>query len=366
MGTSAYVGQAVGMAAAVCARQQVRPAGLTGSRLKTLQTELIKTGQHIPGLLLHDEQNLVHQARLSASSELILSELPPDGPLIRLHHSAAQMLPFTPGPIPKLTFWATADEDTTLTVELRRSSRPDNHTPDVTLETKLIALHTGKQAVSLHFEASMTDTTYAFICFGRNKVVSVQGSQLRITGLLSVFNKTNPAVSNYGRQEPTDDIGVDAFEFWTPERRPNGHNIALRLEAGLHPFAVNNIHNGIQRPTNQPNAWVADPADTNPTLTIHWDRPKQIREVVLHFDTDFDHPLESVLMTHPETVMPFCVRDFVLCNDRNERIYEQTGNYLTRQVIRFNEPVETRSLSLHLNAMNGSAPASLLEMRCYE
>ena len=366
MGTSAYVGQAVGMAAAVCARHQVRPAELTGTWLKTLQTELLKTGHHIPGLRLHDEPNLVHQARLSASSELILNELPPDGPLITLHHSAAQMLPLTPGPVPKLTFWATADEDTMLTVELRRSSRPDNHTPDVTLEAKQIALRRGKQSISLRFDAPITDTTYAFICFMQNEAVWVQGSQLRITGLLSVFNKTNPAVSNYGKQEPIDDIGVEAFEFWTPERRPNGHNIALRLEPGLHPFAVKNIHNGIQRPTYQPNAWVADLRDTNPTLTIHWDSPKQIREVVLHFDADFDHPLESVLMTHPETVMPFCVRDFVLCNDRNERIYEQTGNYLARQVIRFATPVETRSLSIHLNAMNGSVPASLLEIRCYE
>ncbi len=366
MGTSAYVGQAVGMAAAVCTRHQVRPATLTGSLLKTLQTELMKTGQHIPGLRLHDEPNLVHQARLSASSELVLTELPPDGPLIRLHHPAAQMLPLTPGPMPKLSFWVSTDEATTLTVELRRSSRPDNHTPDVTLETRQFSLHKGKQAISLYFDAQMTDTTYAFICFMQNEAVSVQGSLLRVTGLLSVFNKTNPAVSNYGKQEPTDDIGVEAFEFWTPERRPNGHNIALRSEPGLRPFGVKNIHNGIQRPTYQPNAWVADPGDTNPTLTIQWDSPRQIREVVLHFDTDFDHPLESVLMTHPETVVPFCVRDFVLCNDRNERIYEQTNNYLTRQIIRFDKPVETRSLSVHLTARSGSAPASLLEIRCYE
>ena len=366
MGTSAYVGQAVGMAAAVCTRHQVRPALLTGDRLTTLQTELMKTGQHIPGLRLHDECNLVHQARLSTSSELLLSELPPDGPRIHLHHSAAQMLPLVPGPVPKLTCWVTADEDTTLTVELRRSSHPDNHTPDVTLETRQISLQKGKQSISLCFDVQMTDRTYAFVCFIQNKAISVQGSQLRVTGLLSVFNKTNPAVSNYGKQEPTDDIGVDAFEFWTPERRPNGHNLAFRIEPGLRPFAVKNIRNGIQRPTHQPNAWVADPTDTNPTLTVHWDSPRQIREVVLHFDTDFDHPLESVLMTHPETVVPFCVRDFVLCNDRNERIYEQSGNYLTQHIIRFDKPVETRSLSVHLKALNGGVPVSLLEMRCYE
>lgn len=98
----------------------------------------------------------------------------------------------------------------------------------------------------------------------------------------------------------------------------------------------------------------------------HWESPKQIREVVLHFDTDFDHPLESVLITHPETVMPFCVRDFVLYNDQNERIYEQTGNYLTQQIIRFDTPIETNSLNVHLKQRSGSVPVSLVEIRCYE
>jgi len=364
MGTSAHGGQAVGMAAALCHRYGLQPKQM-GERIQELQQELLKTGHHLPGLRLQDEADAVHQATIQASSELVLSELPPDGPLLPLNQAAGQMLPFTDGPIPELSVWVTADEATSLTVELRRSSRPDNHTPDITLETRTIPLKKGRQEVTLGFTNTWEGPGYGFVLFQKNERVHLQYSQRRLTGILSVFNKVNAAVSNYGRQEPTEDIGVDAFEFWTPERRPKGHNLAFRIEPGLAAFGPENLRNGIQRPTDRPNAWVADPDDPSPTLTLSWDEPRRIERVELHFDGDFDHPMESVLMTHPETAVPFCVRDFVLCNDRRERIYEYQGNYLSQHTIHFPTPVETRSLTLHLKAMNGVAPGAVMEIRCY-
>jgi hypothetical protein len=367
MATSAHVGQAVGMAAQLCTQKQCNPRVLSETQnITALQKALLKTGQHIPNLTLKDEEDLVQEALLQASSELIINELIPDGPLLPLSHSAAQMLPLRVGAVPQLTVWALADQDTTLTVEFRKSSKPHNHTPDVVLVTQKITLHKGKQEILLDFGVSMTEAAYGFVCFLKNERVALQYSQTRITGILSVFNKTNPAVSNYGKQEPTEDIGVEAFEFWTPERRPKGHNIAMKIAGGIQLFSAENLKNGLQRPTYQPNAWVADTQDANPTLTIQWNEKKAISTVELFFDTDFDHPLESVLLTHPETVSPFCVQDFIICNDRKERIFEKTGNYLSRQTIHFEQPLNTQSLSIHLKAPHEHVPAALMEVRCYE
>jgi hypothetical protein len=44
---------------------------------------------------------------------------------------------------------------------------------------------------------------------------------------------------------------------------------------------VNNIRNGITRPTNLPNAWVADLKDKDPVLTINWDHPQSIQRIEL-------------------------------------------------------------------------------------
>lgn len=367
MATGAHVGQAVGMAAALCTREGLRPRNLTEpAQMQRLQQALLKTGQHIPTLRLHDNMDLVHQARLSASSEFVLRELPADGPFLPLTQSAAQMLPLPVGLVPLMTAFVVADQDTTLTVELRRSSKPNNHTPDVTLQTLIVPVTKGRQAVDLSFDAQLNQPGYVFVCLLKNEHIQLQYSQLRVTGVLSIFNKINPAVSNYGKQEPTEDIGVDTFEFWCPERRPHGHNVALRLASEIGLFAAENSRNGLQRPVSQPNAWVADLTDPNPTLTLSWPQKRRISRVELVFDSDLDHPLESVIMVHPETASPFCVREYVLCNDRQERVFHQPDNHQTRNTIRFDTPLDTNSLTLHVKAMNGRAPAAVMEIRCYD
>jgi FAD dependent oxidoreductase len=371
MATGAHVGQAVGMAAALATRSHRLPRALVDPVvMHQLQQALLKTGQHIPGIMLLDDTDLVQQATVSASSEFVLKELPPDGPLQVLAHSAAQMIPLPVGPVPRMTAFVTADQTTTLTVELRRSSKADNHTPDVTLEILSIPLSAGSQEIELSFSRRMEEPGYVFVTFLKNEQIRLRYSQLRATGVLSVFNKINPAVSNYGKQEPTDDIGVDTFEFWCPERRPGGQNIALRMSPGIALFGRDMIRNGTQRPTNQPNAWVAAVDDLNPTLTLTWPVKQRISRVELSFDTDFDHPLESVIMIHPETVSPFCVQEYELCDDSQNRIFHQNQNHLSVNMIRFEEPVETGTLTIHLKKKNVSrqpdfVPAALMGIRCY-
>jgi len=61
MMTCAHNAQAVGMAAALCQREGLLPRDVyTRRRIKTLQQELLKVGQYIPGIRLHDPQDIVH------------------------------------------------------------------------------------------------------------------------------------------------------------------------------------------------------------------------------------------------------------------------------------------------------------------
>jgi hypothetical protein len=366
MGTSAYGGQAVGMAAVLCKQYGMLPAELVAKGLMPeLQQRLMIRGQHLPHRRLHDTRNLVNDATLHASSTLTLQDFP-EGELQLLDPAVAQMLPISAGPMPGVSFHAYAGQPTTLEVELRVSSKAGNYTPDVTLATVSRTLVAGKNCVDLAFDVTLPKTAYAFVVFRKNPLVKVPFSSQRITGVLSVFNQINEAVSNYGKQEPPDDIGIDAFEFWCPQRRPAGQNVALRLSQPLTCFGVENIKNGIARPVDAPNAWVADRKDTHPTLTLTWDQPRTIRTVVLKFDTDFDHPMETVLMGHPENVMPFCVRQYTLRDERGTVVYQCEANYQTQNVIRFNEPVTTRSLTLTVAHPSAAAPAAVFEILCYK
>ncbi len=367
MGTGAYVGQAAGMAAVLCRQLQLLPGQLQDKRyMSRLQTELQRSGQFIPGLSLKDEKDLVQQAELTTSGKLLLWELPAAGMWKQLNLSTAQMLPLTAGKVPELTLQVYAEENTILDIELRMSSRPGNFTPDITLEKKSLSLTPGINDLRLSFGAEMPEAGYAFFCFYKNEKLRLAYSPKRITGILSVFNLVNEAVSNYGRQSPPADIGMDAFEFWCPQRRPEGLNLALQIHPALDVFDGENVRNGLSRPTTGPNAWVADRDDPAPFLQLDWPERKRIREIILKFDTDADHPMESVLMTHPETVMPFCVRNFTIFDDQKNICYRKEGNYQTIHKIRFDKPVETRQLTISVEHPSADTPAAIFEILCYE
>src|SRR5690606_13588607 len=148
---------------------------------------------------------------------------------------------------------------------------------------------------------------YGFITILKNEKIKVRTSEFRSTGILSVFNKFNRDVNNHGRQEPPANSGVDAFEFWCPGRRPKGKNIAMKISPAIESFGITNLCNGFMRSANQANAWVASPEENLAKLKFEWSTSQQIKNIILYFDTDYDHALESVQMGHPENVMPFCV-----------------------------------------------------------
>lgn len=367
MATNAHGAQAVAMAAVLCREKEFLPADLYKKDLiQQLQQRLLKRGQFIPGLVLKDERDLVQQAMITASSELHLAEIPEDGALKTLEYSSAQMLPLQNGKVPLLIIHTQSEQDTVLKIALQVSSKPGNYTPDVLLEEKEVKIVPGRNCIRLSFESLLVNTQYAFLVVRKNPVVKLHYSLKRITGILSVFNQVNEAVSNFGIQTPAGDIGIDTFEFWCPQRRPEGHNIALKIEPPLACFGVENIRNGISRPTRRPNAWVADLTDPEPWLKLEWTEKKNIRTITLKFDTDFDHPMESVLMGHPENVMPFCVRKYKIYDDAHRLVYQHEDNHQSINTITFPESVWTRYLTIELEHPSSEVSAALFEILCYE
>jgi len=367
MATCAHIGQAVGAAAAVCRRHGALPRALLDApRMSELQRDLLRTGQHIPGVRLQDADDLARQAKIVASSELRLAALPPDGPLRSLNHAVAMLLPVVAGTRIVMKVLADVSSEANLRVELRQSARIDNHTPDVTLESKAIALAGGNgQEVRIEFSHTFTDERYAFVCFFGTEAIALRCSEHRLTGLLALTHQVNLAVAKSAVQSPPADIGVDTFEFWQPQRRPGGHNLAFHLETPLAAFSPVNVTNGLARPTHQANVWVADFADPAPTLMLEWSQPQTLTRIELMFDPDYDHPLESVLMGHPERRMPFCVERYRVLDEHGHLLAQCDDNHQARKVITLAQPVSTRSLRIELTAPAANVPAALFEVRCY-
>jgi hypothetical protein len=388
MATCGHNSAAVGLAAALCKKHNLLPRDIAApSRITELQRELLKRGQYIPGVALNDPADLAPKAKLAATSTLALAALAPNGKYRRLDASWAMMLPLAPGPAPRVTCQVRASAATTLRAELRISSNPANHTPDTTLATREIPLPPGDSPLVLDFpdpapsaasslarqrpienrESKIENPCYVFYIIHANPLVETAISDQRVTGILALTHEVNKAVAKTPVQTPPPGSGIDTFEFWLPQRRPKGENLACAIEPPIALYAVENLVNGIARPVASPNAWVAAPEDPAPAVTLTWDNPQRIRRIVLAFDTDFDHPMESVQMGHPESDMPFCVSAYKITDAATARpLVEVTNNHHTLREHILPAPLTTTSLRIEVAHPTPTIPAALFAIRVYE
>ncbi|HEU5079458.1 MAG TPA: FAD-dependent oxidoreductase [Opitutaceae bacterium] len=367
MATCAHSAQAVGMAAALCRRYNIAPRAIgSEERMRELQNALLRHGQFIPDVKLIDAEDLARRARITASSVLALRELPSGPDRLRLDSAWAMLLPLNAGPCPSFTFRADVESATEVAFELRTAERRGNFTPDVTLARVVLKAEPGKnRALHVRFPVTLDRARYVFVCVAENPALQLHLSDQRLTGILSLCQSFNKAVGKSALQDPPPGIGFDRFEFWLPQRRPAGKNLALEITPPLEGFAVENLVNGVDRPTDSSNAWLADFNDAAPSLTLEWPERVSLGKVVLRFDSDFDHPLESVLMGNSERVSPFCVPSVELLDEHGTVLGAIAENHLSLREIVFERAVSLRRLTLRLARPAGGAPAGLFAVRCY-
>ncbi|MBE8168821.1 MAG: FAD-dependent oxidoreductase [Shewanella sp.] len=363
MATSAHGGQAVGAAAAMCILNGIQPEQLFDKRnITQLQHNLNETGHFIPHVPMVSNRNLASTACITATSELALSSISFSGEYRSLTTSSAQVLPLEANTHYQVKVPVKVTQTTDLIVQLRVSDKAENYTPNEILEEQVFNLQPGEQSLKIEFNKAPVHDQYCFVCFLQNEDVAVGFSNERITGIVSAFNGTNKAVSNNGKQTVNANMGIDEFEFWCPARRPNGQNIALDVSPSLALNTKDNIYNGYTRPWFSSNAWVADLNDKQPELTFKWTEKQLISQIILHFDNDFDHPLESTLWGHPEKRIPFCVSEYKILDETGKVVCEVNNNHQTVNNIKFEIPISTSQLTVQLANDNQNCPVSLFEI----
>ena len=366
MATCAHNAQAAGMAAALCTEEGIQPRDLLEpDRMRSLQQRLLRAGQHIPGVRAEDPAEKGGRARITASSTRTLHRLESSGEVRRADRPWALLLPLFAGQVPAFTALANASESAALHAELWRSSREGNTTPDVKLAETTVQLQPGREMpVRLDFDAVLDERCHVFVMVSPAAGVFLHFSAEQLPGVLTVSQKMNRSVAKSPVQTPPEGSQIDSFAFWLPERRPAARNLAVEVTPAVPCYSPAMVVNGWGRPWCGANCWAPDPQDPQPWLQLEWDEPQTLRQIALTFDTDFDHPMESVLMGHPERVMPGCVTDFRIEADSGRTLACVHHHHQTRWIGSFPEPVSTRFIRLVITGCGPAGPA-VFEVRCY-
>lgn len=90
-----------------------------------------------------------------------------------------------------------------------------------------------------------------------------------------------------------------------------------------------------------------------------------MREIILFLDTDYDHPMESTLLGHPEDTMPFCIQHYVIKNGGTTVLFTVQDNHQTINRLVLEEPIETAHLQIVLQQVHDHVPIALFEIMCF-
>ncbi|WP_297089729.1 FAD-dependent oxidoreductase [uncultured Draconibacterium sp.] len=365
MATCGHIAQAAALASVMCIENKLETSAIhQKENISELQNRLNLMGQSIPKIPIDYKKLGVEKPKVSVSSTFSLKTLSFDGDWVSLHEGFAQLLPLKAETKYNFKIEVESACTSSLKIQLRKSSKAGNYTPDVIIDSLEIALSEGKQFLSFTFEKELDADQYAFLTILPNNDAKVKSSKQLLTGTVSAFQKMNKAVSNNGAQVPPEGIGVESFEFWTPKRRPDGQNLAFEVKPAIEMFSAENLTNGFVRPNIQSNAWAADLNDTSPEIILSWDKPQQINKLKLFFDTDYDHPMESVQMGHPEDIIPFCVQNYAVYDKQGKLLFEKRGNYQTMNEIEFKNKIICDELRIMPEHPATNVPAALFEIIC--
>jgi len=385
MATCSTQGQAVGTAAALAARLGVTPRELGSRHLDVLQGTLLREDAPVIGVRADDADDLMQTATLSASSTLThLSTVPHAGSsdtggatarpaaTFPLDRDVALVIPVEPR-LDDITFRADASADTTVTVELWGTGKPQNYAPIVPLDTRTVAVTAGRAIpITARFDWSPDDPQNAVIVVRANPDIALHLAEERPYGVLALTAKH---ASDESLDDHIPEEGDQPVTDWTA-RMLRRRSFVATVSPATTAYTPAHLADGLQRPFGGPHLWSSTPLDPARDLATHpetveaaWPEPVTIRSVRIVFNDDVDEDL--VNLHHHRTefeVIPELVSDYAVeartATGEWMPVADVTGNRHRHRVHDI-DAVTTDGLRLVVRGTNGSPYVTVVALKAY-
>ena len=412
--TLATVGQAVGIAAAICKERGITPLRFGGDEIKELHLRQWRADQTVIGYRNTDAADLALSAKASVSSEKRFVMEEPEK-FFTADTVFGQSMPAKPG-MKSVSFcyrlWsgqkncsdheesrnvtenkaaAEGREDritenkkaaagANLRVSVYRSEKPQNYGPEILLkEFRLQLSPTGEGGAWFTLDLSDIAFEKEFIFFQFEQecagtVPELAAATKRLPGVCGLMQKKNdlPNMVDYETLTPLPaewmKLGVPLkLRKYSTASQPNVNwAFCFKTEPELSFYGGENLNNGYLRPYGQPNIWTAEGAEGE-WAELRFDSGKEIREVDITFDTNLNFRVRNV-KPYAFNVMEEAVRDYELWAETNgtwKKIRTVTGNHQRVNRLKFAGAVTADAVKIVIRATNGCPNAAIYNISIY-
>ncbi len=367
MGTTALMGQAVGIASARALKVGKSPSALAAADVAWIQQQLIRDDCFLPNTPESHPQELVRgKATISASSEDLLDGAIPDE---KGHHEGlsfwvdqamktgrdelllrrGQLIAVATDRIDELSvclsnFSSMPQEVTACLVPVDNIWDYRSDPDPVLAQSKLVVPPGEKNWVKWKLGVAVKPGTYVRLDLGANKQVAWLPAGRIVPGHYALFDMGKGRMRRYG----------------------HGVTMSYLIAPAQPSFGPGNIATGVGRPYRFTNLWCSAAKRTLPQwIVLEWAEDQKIKTIDLTFPGNMlrEYCAYGALYLDPQ-----CPRDYAVevpTGDGWSAIFEVSGNFQRRRRHQLERPVSTRKIRIKITATNGDPRAAIYGVRCY-
>lgn len=367
MFTTAQLGEAVGVAAAVCIKEKQLPRQIVQDKfIEKVQNDLIKNDHHLHNWPIALPYDIAPNARISASSTLSSPDVTTSFKTELLKEDKMLLFPVVTEHLEGVVLNLDASNNTVLQVELFHGPETNSTFPTNLLWSGNVSIEKGEsQWINIPLACAISHPGWHFLVVKSNSNIALH------------IGDANVGTSNYSLR-PEDPIRPDPSSKWHTGKAAlyaggefQNEAICFQLQPSQPVYRPENIVNQFSRPTNQPNMWASESTDfSDPEwIELSWDTFRSPKQIHLIFDSMLDFHFNQRWGGYKNNVLPSIVKHYRLWafDSKGEKtmIAEIKNNY-QRLCKHHCELKEVKSIRLEILATNGLNRAHVYAIRVFE
>ncbi len=363
MATCATIGEAVGLAAAMCVEDKIIPRDLYMKHIKKLQQILLRQDGSIIGIKNEDMKDKARSAAIMASTLLKKIEVVNSNDEYRLTTDIGILFPIE-NRVEDVEILISSLEQTTLEVELWDTGRAENYIPKNLLKKKKVQVEKGRnQWVKSDFVLESEVARNLFLVVKANDKVTIHLSYEQLTGVLSFTKK---AIENTNLD---DYIGINPIVEWSMKEMAR-KEFCFRIHGETNAYSPSKIIDGYSRPYGGPHMWISeDIKDTDEWIQLEWENDIEINEIHITFNDDVNEDLINLHHHYTDfSVMPELVKDYKVSiwkDNKWEVIASKKNNRKRKEIFKNIGKILANKIRVTIESTNGCRKAEIIEVRVY-